>query len=174
MSDEIRKGETGTNFLWDDGRLTPFEPPAELAWRENEDDTEYFRRIGFVHDHWANLRHPDEDVDGHTLRFLRRKVPGQGPQFIGILGSFEGWRLVWLRTFDDVVRLAALVAPLVAADHMMHALHEIERTSKRILRVTHERDHAEAWQGCDECDPQVARENRERLAEAARRKQSKG
>lgn len=136
-----------------DGVLVPFESPIEEA--DREDFATYLRRLGFKATADGSIG-DREKIEAH-LEWYERSA-GDGHQYLAIWFDEDNARLIFLRDWPALLRLQAMVAPIIQAALNESRLSEIQRLSQMAFRAWHGHEPSDI---CEECDPAEYRRRRE-------------
>jgi hypothetical protein len=143
--------ETGTIFRWTlDHRLCPHALDDDQDIREDESDDEWLQRIGYA---WErNVGIPN----CHQLRwFVSTKASSEHP-FVAILRDGDISRVIFLPTFESLLRLQAMIAPMISQTLLELHLSKLEETVSKAFRLWH--GHHESG-ACNECDLKVVEQH---------------
>lgn len=152
--------ETGNYFEWNVAeKIRPYEIPAEQECRDGESDDEWLKRIGYEWE--GNMGIPDV----HQLRWFGRKEPGGHHAFVATLVESSSWRAIFLPTYDALLRLRALMAPLISQSLLEVHLTQLDEKASKAFRAWHGHHESRA---CFTCDPEGAKRQREEEEERFR------
>ena len=125
------------------GEILPYEPP--VPWSDGESDDAYFSRLGFKGGPEHSIG--DEDLEH---RSWHERTEGDGHQYLATWNDVNRCRLIFVPDWPMLLKLQALVAPIIQAVTFQYRLGEVQKMAEKAFRVLHDHDPRDC---CRQCDP---------------------